>query len=228
MRESLQTDRYRKNNYELTKERMRPEFLKYDQEAMIRRLRLSHDCQYLYLEFAGAGYRISRSSGVVERTERRNQPHCGTATQTADREADYLEVLSIYDFLCYSDQQILLRGNWCLVNSLPGVGQNNGLGDSMFRQDAVFLDENPEAFAEVCEELGGKKVSCGDIGYEIPVFPFFPLRIRLYRSDDEFPAELSVFFDENTLQYMHYETTYYVVSCLMREICDRIKERNGS
>ena len=62
----------------------------------------------------------------------------------------------------------------------------------------------------------------GDIGYEIPVFSFFSLRLRFYRADEEFPAKLSILFDAHTLQYMHYETTYYVVNCLMRAIRKRM------
>lgn len=67
----------------------------------------------------------------------------------------------------------------------------------------------------------------GDMGYEIPVFPFFPLRLRFYYGDEEFPAQLSVLFDENTLQYMHYETTYYVVNCLMGRVHEKILKKQG-
>lgn len=231
MQNDFENDRYRKNNYELTKERMRPEFLKYDQEAMIRRLQLENDREYLYLEFAGGAYRIRRSSGEVDRigrTERLHGKESHVLVRTGIREADYLEVLSIYDFLCYSGEEVSLRGTWCLVNSLPGVGQNSGLGNTMFDQDAGYFDGNQEAFIRTCKELGGKPVSCGDIGFEIPVFPSFPLRLRFYRSDEEFPASLSVLFDENTLKYMHYETTYYVVGSLMREIRERMEEQCGS
>lgn len=227
--------RYSKNNYEITKDRIRPEFLKYDQEEMIRKFHLAHDSEYLYLEFAGAGYRIRRNSGEVERMGKIDLSDSGQiglrmrkmmdVRKKAEREADYLEALSIYDILCCSSDEVTLQGQWCLVNSLPGVGQNSGLGDTMYEKDARYFDGNPEMFAKACRQLGGKEVGCGDIGFEIPVFPFFRLRLRFYRSDEEFPASLSVFFDVNTLRYMHYETTYYVVSVLMREIRGRMEEK---
>lgn len=56
-----------RNNYEYAKEKIRPEFLKYDQETMIRRFQLKHDPDYIYLPFVGSEYRISRQTGEVER-----------------------------------------------------------------------------------------------------------------------------------------------------------------
>ena len=52
-----------RNNYEYAKEKIRPEFLKYDQETMIRRFQLKHDPDYIYLPFVGSEYRISRQTG---------------------------------------------------------------------------------------------------------------------------------------------------------------------
>ena len=206
------------DNYEIAKERIRPEFLKYDQETMISRFGLEHDSGYLYLDFCGDRYRLRRESGVVEKA----------ADGTGDFQAgvlpgNYEEVLSIYDILCYSKPDAGLTGRWCLVNSLPGVGQNNGLGDNAVQRYENEINRNPEAFRQACRELGGTEIPMGDIGFEIPVFPFFPMRLRFYCADEEFPAQLSILFDENTLHYMHYETTYYVVNCLMRSIYKRME-----
>ena len=210
------------NNYEITKERIRPEFLKYSQEDMIRRFGLDYSEKYLYLDFCGARYRIERSTGVVEKSPEGDRDFRRGAVP-----GNYEEDLSIYDILCYSRPEASLSGRWCLVNSLPGVGQNNGLGDNAVQRYEQEIDRYPEAFREACGELGGREVPMGDMGYEIPVFPFFPLRLRFYYGDEEFPAQLSVLFDENTLQYMHYETTYYVVNCLMGRVHEKILKKTG-
>ena len=214
-----------RNNYEYAKEKIRPEFLKYDQETMIRRFQLKHDRDYIYLPFVGSEYRISRQTGEVERllSDCQAPEHGNDAEKIQTEQADYMETLSIYDILCYSKPAASLTGRWCLVNSLPGVGQNNGLGDNTVTGDAGYFDQYPDAYRAACRELGGTEVVCGDIGFEIPVYPFFPLRLRFYLSDEEFPAQLSVLFDEHTLEYMHYETTYYVVNCLMRAIREKMK-----
>lgn len=223
---------YSRNNYAYAKDRIRPEFLAYDQETMIRRLGLAENEAYLFLDFAGARYRIDRRTGEVERlyalavsdTDADKRKKDEQERQPFAREADYLETLSVYDFLCFSKEEIRPGGQWCLVNSLPGVGQNSGLGDNLFTEDAVCFDRNPEGFVRACKEMGGKETGFGDIGFELPVFPKFQVRLRFYRSDEEFPASLSVFFDISTLKYLHYETTYYVVSCLIRELKRRMEE----
>lgn len=223
---------YNRNNYAYAKEKIRPEFLAYDQETMVRRLGLVKNEAYLFLDFAGARYRIDRRSGEVERlyalaasdTDADKRLKDAQSRQPFAREADYLETLSIYDFLCFSKEEVRPGGQWCLVNSLPGVGQNSGLGEKLFNEDAAYFDRNPEGLARACREMGGKETGIGDIGFELPVFPKFQVRLRFYRADEEFPASLSILFDISTLKYLHYETTYYVVSCLMRELKRRMEE----
>lgn len=39
------------SNYEITRNRMRDEFIKYDQEKMIQKFSLKNDRQHLYLDF---------------------------------------------------------------------------------------------------------------------------------------------------------------------------------
>ncbi len=210
------------NNYEIAKEKIQPEFLKYDQEAMIRRFRLAHDDAYLYLEFCGTTFRICRSTGAVEKPAGPGGTFAAGAVP-----ADFTEALSLYDMLCWSRPDASLSGRWCQVNRLPGVGQNQGLGDRLTDGEEQEIDQHPEAFRRACRELGGTEIPLGDLGYQIPVFPFFPVQLRFYHGDEEFPAQLTVLFDENTLQFMHYETTYYVRGCLLRAILQKMREADA-
>ena len=59
---------------------------------------------------------------------------------------------------------------------------------------------------------------------KFPFIRFIPCACGFISPTKSFPAQLSVLFDENTLRYMHYETTYYVVSCLMRAIRSRMQK----
>ena len=206
------------DNYEKAKENIRPEFLKYDQEAMIRRFQLAHDGFFLYLDFCGKTFRINRTSGMVEKPA--GSLH---SFQDGAAPADFTEALSLYDMLCYSKPGAVLSGRWCQVNRLPGVGQNQGLGDRLTNGEAEAIDRHPEAFRLACAALGGQEVDLGDMGYQIPVFPFFPVRLRFYHSDLEFPPQLTMLFDENTLDFLHYETTYYVRSCLLQAILKKME-----
>lgn len=41
-------------------------FLKYDQDMLIKKYKLKNDHAYLYLNYIGSEYRISRSDGSIE------------------------------------------------------------------------------------------------------------------------------------------------------------------
>ena len=50
------------------------------------------------------------------------------------------------------------------------------------------------------------------------------VRLKFYLSDDEFPAQLVMLWDNEILKYMRYETTYYV----MGHIYKRLMEEAGA
>ena len=80
-------------NYEITRNQMRGEFVKYDQENMIRKFSLRNDASYIYINFMSREYRIDRKTGVVEWSEN---------DFSTSVEADFNESMTIYDILCYS------------------------------------------------------------------------------------------------------------------------------
>ena len=54
------------NNYEKQVYIGREWFMKYDQDKLIKKYGLKNDRDYLYLEYIGTEYRISRADGTVE------------------------------------------------------------------------------------------------------------------------------------------------------------------
>lgn len=54
------------SNYDITLSRMPGEFLKYDQQRMIRMFCREYDAQYLYLRLLDRRYRVSRAAGTIE------------------------------------------------------------------------------------------------------------------------------------------------------------------
>lgn len=48
--------------------------------------------------------------------------------------------------------------------------------------------------------------------------------IQFWESDEEFAANLQILWDKNTLDYMHYETTYYVVNCLFKKLTGMVED----
>ncbi len=198
------------SNYELTKQRVQKEFLKYDQEKMINKFSLNAQEVYLYLTFLGHRYRIDRKTGYVEWSEDDFQ-NC--------TEADFNEAMTIYDLLCDSKEHCLASGEYVHLKSLSGLQSGSKrLGDGLLDGKEALFDHRETELSGACERLGGVRAGIGDVAYEIPVFDFLKCRIQFWNSDEEFPASFHVFMDKNILQFLRYETVWYVQSHLLKRL----------
>lgn len=198
-----------KSNYEQMKIQMQDHFLDYDQQVMIRRFGLRADDDYLYLNFCARPYRVSRSSGRVEWSENGFIEAFG---------ADYNEAMSIFDVLCCSKEGCRLSGEFVSVNNLPGIVAGARSGSGMFDGSAAYFDAKAEALGRACERLGGQRIAQGDVGFRLKVFDFLPLELRFWESDDEFPPSLNLLWDRNLLDFIHYETSYFIAGHLMSRL----------
>ena len=202
------------SNYEITRNRMRDEFIKYDQEKMIQKFSLKNDRQYLYLDFMGRPYRINRKNGVVEWSE--DGFHSAA-------EADFNESMTIYDVLCYSKDNCSLSGKFCSISMLKGIVQANPPGVNLFQKIADGFNGKVEALEKACGSFGEKINMKGDVAVKLYPFSFLPVILQFWEGDEEFPANLKFMFDENILQYLHYETIFY----LLEHVTGRIQETMG-
>lgn len=204
------------SNYEITKRRVQSEFLKYDQEKMIRKFALKSDKNYLYIKFIGHFYRIDRKTGYLEWSE---------DDFKTSVEGDFNEALTIYDLLCDSKENCMAARDYINLKSLSALqASSKKLGDGLFDGKDKIFDHKDEIFCKVCEKLGGIKAGKGDVAYEIPLFDFLNCRIQFWHSDDEFEATLQVFMDKNVLNFMKYETVWYAQSHLMKRLTEELFE----
>ena len=200
------------SNYDVSAARAAQAFLQYDSVHMAEKFGLTLDEDYLYVMFVSAPYRVSRRTGVVERLD-----------DVQPQPVTFNECMTIYDVLCDSKDGCHLTGHFCRVNDLPGVAQTSGLGNDLFAAYEKRFDEDIDALCRACQALGGTPLTGGDAGYQLPLFPFLPVQLRFWRSDEEFPASLQLLWDENTQQFMRYETTYYAANHLMRTLCAKME-----
>lgn len=207
-----------KSNYEQMKIQMQDHFLDYDQETMIRRFSLQADEAYLYLNFLGRPYRVSRINGRVEWSED------GFIQANT---ADYNEAMSIFDVLCCSKEGCSLSGEFVSVNNLPGIVAGARSGSGMFDESAAFFDGKTHALDRACRRMGGVEIAKGDVGFRLMVFDFLPLELRFWESDDEFGPSLNLLWDRNLLQFIHYETSYFIAGHLMRRLKEIMREENA-
>lgn len=60
--------------------------------------------------------------------------------------------------------------------------------------------------------LGGRKLTGGDVAYEIDAFPDFPVQVRFWDGDEEFPAQVNLLFDRNCTDLIHVESVVTIAS----------------
>ena len=196
----------RTNNYLLQAAQAKRYFLTYDQNALIRKLHLPYDEDFLYPVLFSRRYRLSRKTGDLEREE-----------NGVWREANtHEEVMTLLDFVCDSKEDRFVSGRW---KNMADFG--HAFHQSLLEErdpNAEWFQSRPEGFRRACEALGGKEQPMGDIAYALEVFDGLPLLVQLWFGDEEFPASLRFLWDENALQYLKYETMYYARNLLLQRL----------
>ena len=133
-------------------------------------------------------------------------------------EADFNVAMSIYDLLSRTDARPALTGAFVPTMELHGIMGSNSVHEDLGQVQARRFTGKAEALAEACRRLGGVKAEKGDVSYVLPAFEYFPVLLRFWEADEEFPASLQFFFDKNALQFMHYETLWYTSHFVTRRV----------
>ena len=111
------------------------------------------------------------------------------------------------------------------MGSLSAVqGGTLAKGSDFFQEAGKYFDGKKDALARACERLKGRKVEKGDVAYELDLFPFLPVVLRFWESDEEFPASLQILVDRNILDYMHYETLMFAISHMLNRLRDEVNK----
>lgn len=202
----------RTDNYLKQAAQAKAYFLTYDQEALIRKLNLAHDEDYLYPVLFSQTYRLSRKTGDLARQGKHGWEDANT----------HGEVMTLLDLICDSRGDRFLSGKWKDMAQFGHAFHQNLLEE----RDplAERCQERPEVFRRWCEALGGKPMPTGDIAYSIEVFDGLPLMIQLWFGDEDFPASLRLLWDENALMYLKYETMYFAREVLLSRLKREMEE----
>lgn len=202
----------RTDNYLKQAAQAKAYFLTYDQEALIRKLNLSHDKDYLYPVFFSQTYRLSRKTGDLARQGKHGWEDANT----------HGEVMTLLDLICDSREDRFVSGKWKDMAQFGHTFHQNLLEERDPLAEAC--QEKPQAFRRWCEALGGKPMPTGDIAYSIEVFDGLPLMIQLWFGDEDFPARVRLLWDENALMYLKYETMYFAREVLLSRLKREMEE----
>ena len=195
------------DNYGKMESQARELFLKLDQQEMVRTWDLKSDGSFIYTEFFGKGLRIDRKTAEISSTG--PEPVI---------ENTYDESMVLFDILSRTGPAPRASGQWASISMLGGhIGAGHDRTLRNEPQASVFAGQT-ERLAAACRALGGIPFSKADVGFAIPVFRDFNILFQFWDADDEFPASIKYLFDTNALQYMHYETLWYVMGAAYKRI----------
>lgn len=202
----------RTDNYLIQANHAKQAFLTYDQEALIRKLRLRFDEDFLYMSFVAQPYRIHRRTAEISRL----------AEGAWVDGNSYEEVMTLLDLLCDSREGRYLACRWKNMQEFGAQVHRNLLEDAC-DPDARAFDADPEGFRRACRRLGGTPIPQGDAAYAIEVFDGLPMVVQLWLGDEEFPPQLRILWDENANMYLKYETMYFAKALVLRRIRENME-----
>lgn len=107
-------------------------------------------------------------------------------------------------------------GQWIPYREVPGAS----FYFSVFAKRAVdplkkVFGARISGFQEAARGLGGRPVPNGDAAFEFLVFPKVPVRIILWKGDDEFPPEANILFDGTVSRMFSPEDVAWLASLLV-------------
>lgn len=191
-------------------------FLRYDAGQLAKKFKLPLDEEFLYLTYFGSPFRIERESGTVFEKQGEEYLECRS----------YETVMTIYDMLCHNPElpPVPLSGNWTLVGNFAAAGASPS-ADFFAQKYADFFSGKTEKLKKACKSLGGElqpRLAGADVTARIPAFPFFPVLLQFWERDDEFPPQLKILWDTQTMHYLNFETTYYLQGDLLERLRSNI------
>ncbi|SHJ69726.1 DUF3786 domain-containing protein [Parasporobacterium paucivorans] len=204
----------KKDNYF---ENARNFFLVADQEELVRKLGLQADGDFIYLRVMDIQYRISQKLGDIQRSK-------DGINYMYEKSHD--AALSIFDYLTWSKDDRKLSGEFV---SLKGMGFNShaylfeGHGGIYERGGAMFSGKSGK-LSKVLDRFDGKKMGSADVSSVFEVFDGFPICFQFWEGDDEYTPRIFFLWDANTAQFIHLETTFYLLNMVLDRMAELFEE----
>ncbi len=192
------------DNYAIQVDRARAQFLTFDQPAMCARLGLPMTPEAIPIRFLGALHTVRRADGRVLGPD--------------GAPAAFGAAMAIYDALARTNTP-RLAGSFVPTSALHGIHGTHAVHETLHSPAAQRFAGKAGLLEDALRALGGRPWDGpGDVAFTLDVFDFFPVCVRFWDADEEFPASLQFLWDANALDFLYYETLWYV----MGELLDRL------
>ena len=145
------------------------------------------------------------------------------STENTWSEAQFNEAMTIYDLLGYAQPACHASGTMINMKSLhTKIAATAPRPSSIYAAQearlAALEAQKSGILAQAAQALGGAPLDKADASAQFTVINDLTMQIQLWLPDEDFPASLQFFWDENVLQYMHYETVWYANGFILEEL----------
>ena len=124
--------------------------------------------------------------------------------------------LAILHYLDLADGCPLAGKDIPFGQMLSGMVRGGGIDRKCEAQISRIGDLSEERLHELCEALGGEKIpSNADMAYRIPFLPRFPVTLKVWLPDEEFPASGRLTVDESADHYFTIEDAVMAAELLL-------------
>ena len=199
----------RESNYDLQVQAAQRSFAAYDLTEVGRRFSLPRQGDFLIFPFLGKDYTINI--------------HTGQISDPAGEKAPFGVAMTTFDYLTNPYGPAVLSGQWCAhesMNAVRGGTLSGKLGD--YSRLFTLFHGKKEQLREICQEMGATPADGGDYACVLPLMPGFPLLLRFWEADEDFPVQLQFLWDRLTPRYLHFETTYYTIDAILDRLISQL------
>lgn len=142
------------------------------------------------------------SNGAKRKQKAKNSLTGSTQRSLPPTPAEFIEQLCLLAYLINA-QDIPLANKFVGPENLPsGQFYFRGLHSLPTERLEETFGKSPERLYEVSERFGAKRCEFGDASIELHVLPRVPLKIVIWRSDEEFDARASILFDQTAATHL--------------------------
>lgn len=152
-------------------------------------------------------------------------PESGEIFRADGSAADVNLGMTVYDYLSHLPNRPTLCRRFTAHESLNTIRSGTLTGRLQVSREAAGAPfaGKIDRLREACLRLGGREQKDGDFAAILPLLDDFPVYLRFYDADDEFPAQLQILWDENTPQFLTYETSWYTTAAILQALGEQAR-----
>ena len=183
------------SNYEKNCQEWQERFRTMDQERLLEIIPgLCREGGDLTLYHFGEKFAVDAATGAIRSLE-------------SDAPVSATVRLNIYTLFGYASPLARFQDDWVPFQQL----RNTGVFQTAYQKGilAPFVatfSGHTEKLRQALEAMGGRKLPCSDVGYQVEAFACIPLRVLFWEGDDEFPAQANLLFDRSATDFIHSES----------------------